>query len=378
MNINQNNYESFFLLYVDNELSATDKLSVETFIEQNPHLAAELQILQDMVLPVDENAMADKTALYRSEALEGNFQEAMLFHLDNELREPARTELLRNIEADANMQSSWEQLKKTKLDSTEEIAFPHKKSLYRREKSGSVIYGGFTRWAVAAAFIAAGFFAGIIIIKQRNNVVTEVADINGTKPVEKVVSPALPADTVPDAKDQKELVAENNLPASEPSPNKSTEVGQVASNIVNDNSVRRVTPNSLQGVERTAGKPAKELRGMVQVKQDAPLVATNEKLHLKKPDPKGISTTLAAVEKPKQPVEIMDRDMTPTESSYAYSTLMEEPQQNDNHILFMDEETVARTKAGVFLKKLKRTVTRSTNIKTGNSLKIAGFEFAVK
>jgi hypothetical protein len=44
----------------------------------------------------------------------------------------------------------------------------------------------------------------------------------------------------------------------------------------------------------------------------------------------------------------------------------------------MDEEKVSRTKAAGFLKKIKRTVERTTKIKPGNSLRIAGFEFAVK
>jgi hypothetical protein len=55
-----------------------------------------------------------------------------------------------------------------------------------------------------------------------------------------------------------------------------------------------------------------------------------------------------------------------------------EENNNDNHIFMMDEERVSRTKAAGFFKKIKRTVERTTKIKPGSSLKIAGFEFAVK
>jgi hypothetical protein len=51
---------------------------------------------------------------------------------------------------------------------------------------------------------------------------------------------------------------------------------------------------------------------------------------------------------------------------------------NNDHIFLMDEDDVNRSKAGVFFKRLKRTVARTAGVKPGNSLKIAGFEFAVK
>ena len=45
MNIDRNNYEEFFLLYVDGELDATQQLAVENFVQQNPDLAVELKMI---------------------------------------------------------------------------------------------------------------------------------------------------------------------------------------------------------------------------------------------------------------------------------------------------------------------------------------------
>ncbi|HMC98831.1 MAG TPA: hypothetical protein VKH37_01715, partial [Ferruginibacter sp.] len=53
-------------------------------------------------------------------------------------------------------------------------------------------------------------------------------------------------------------------------------------------------------------------------------------------------------------------------------------EQSNNKILYMDEENVKRTKIGGLFRRLKRVVERTTNIKTGNSVKVAGFEIAIK
>ncbi len=54
MNINRNNYEEYFLLYADKELSPEQKNMVERFIQQNSDLEEEFIMLQQSVLKPDE------------------------------------------------------------------------------------------------------------------------------------------------------------------------------------------------------------------------------------------------------------------------------------------------------------------------------------
>ncbi|MEK0422224.1 MAG: hypothetical protein RLZ95_134 [Bacteroidota bacterium] len=70
MNINTQNYESYFLLYVDNELSANEKLAVEEFIKDHPTYAHELNILLQTVLPNEYIEFEEKAMLYRHAELE--------------------------------------------------------------------------------------------------------------------------------------------------------------------------------------------------------------------------------------------------------------------------------------------------------------------
>ena len=72
MNINRNNFEEFCLLYLDNELSAGERVELESFVAVNPDLAAELELMQQLKLSPEANfnGFGDKISLFRSSALE--------------------------------------------------------------------------------------------------------------------------------------------------------------------------------------------------------------------------------------------------------------------------------------------------------------------
>lgn len=72
MKINKSNYEAFFLLYVDNELSADEKLAVENFIKENPVYKDELTSLKQSVLTADNIIFENKSSLYRLEEMEAS------------------------------------------------------------------------------------------------------------------------------------------------------------------------------------------------------------------------------------------------------------------------------------------------------------------
>jgi len=68
MELTRKTYEEYFLLYVDNELSAAERHGVERFVHDNPDLAQELDALKTAVLTMPEEIhFENKEILFRKE-----------------------------------------------------------------------------------------------------------------------------------------------------------------------------------------------------------------------------------------------------------------------------------------------------------------------
>src|ERR1700691_4096296 len=91
--INRDNYEEYFLLYTDNELSVAEKKAVDEFIEENPDLRGELNMLRQTKLKPEQNIFFDdKDILFRGAGADNhpvinhaNCMEYFLLYTDNEL-----------------------------------------------------------------------------------------------------------------------------------------------------------------------------------------------------------------------------------------------------------------------------------------------------
>jgi len=91
--INRYNYETYFLLYADNELSAIEKKNVDEFVQSNPELGEELVMLLQTISQKEDILLNNKMSLYKKEPLSSDQQEKLLLHLDNELNEVEKKEV---------------------------------------------------------------------------------------------------------------------------------------------------------------------------------------------------------------------------------------------------------------------------------------------
>lgn len=160
--ITLDNYEEYFILYMDNELSPAQVQMVESFIQQHPHLRIELDMLMDTKLPFESLAF-DKTSLLSENMPAGNKEEELLLYTDNELDEDKRKIVQLELQENKSYHQQYLVLLKTKLDPSETIPHPNKKELYRHE----VKVISFTMWMrIAAAVILIAAMSALFIMNS--------------------------------------------------------------------------------------------------------------------------------------------------------------------------------------------------------------------
>ena len=137
MLINRKNYEDFFLLYADGELCINEKKEVEEFIEANPDLKPEFNMLLAAILPAETIVFSEKVSLYKKEIPDISMQENLLLFIDGELLEKEMTDMNILLKTDDALHEEYTLLLQTKL-AFEKTVFPNKHLLYRKEKSDPV------------------------------------------------------------------------------------------------------------------------------------------------------------------------------------------------------------------------------------------------
>jgi len=171
MNINRYNYEEFFILYMDNELDAEGRREVENFVQQNPDLKDELDILmQSKLTPDTDISFADKGSLLRFDSSSinlANYEEWLTTYVDNELTEDKRKNVEEFVAMNPAIQKELNLLQQAKLE-PEAIVFPYKESLYRTTEKARVISIRWKRIAVAAVLLLA-FGTTTVVLMNNNN-----------------------------------------------------------------------------------------------------------------------------------------------------------------------------------------------------------------
>jgi hypothetical protein len=149
IDISRTNYEDYFLLYVDGELSPGECDAVEAFAAVHPDLQEELDILLSTRLNAEPVVFLDKSSLMADSMKLTAIDESLLSYIDGELTGEEKAGLEWEMEKNPDLQAQHQLLLKTKLDHSEKIVYPHKEELYRHtERTVRPMF-----WVRAAAIV---------------------------------------------------------------------------------------------------------------------------------------------------------------------------------------------------------------------------------
>lgn len=151
VNINRNNYEEYFIDYLDGKLSRSDKQQVFLFLEQNPDLKEELKMFQYEALVPDEVAFDRKQVLKRKSILpsDHHFDELCIASIEGDLTKKQQVDFNYYLEQNTEKQQEFAVYTKTKLKTNEAIVFSEKDKL---KKNASKL---FTRKVISIISAAA-------------------------------------------------------------------------------------------------------------------------------------------------------------------------------------------------------------------------------
>lgn len=152
--IHLGNYEEFFILYMDNELTEDQVKMVDEFLAAHPDLKAEFEMLASTKLPMEEFSF-DKNDLLAENMKLSSVDEELLLYIDNELTADQKKTIEVELASNKDYQLQHQVLLQTKLDPSEKIIYPNKKELYHRTER-VVSFKVWMRVAAAVVIIAVG------------------------------------------------------------------------------------------------------------------------------------------------------------------------------------------------------------------------------
>lgn len=209
--ITRENYEEYFLLYVDNELSAAARSTVEQFAAANADLREELDsLLQCRVDPNQHEVFHDKEVL---------LQQDLLSYIDGELDDQGRRAVEEFVAIYPSKAVELQQLSMTVSEPDLSIVHPDKESLYRHERR-KVVLLPWMQAGIAAAVL--GLVALLLFVGRHRDIKPNLASTGGpansappVKNIPPAVTPAKPAplySTGNDDQGRETVVVKNDQP----------------------------------------------------------------------------------------------------------------------------------------------------------------------
>ncbi len=361
MNIDINNYEEYFLLYADNELSASEKNIVEDFVSQHSELEEELLMFKQSVVKPDNNCvLEDKKSLFKEQHKfinHDNYHEIFILYNDNELndweRQQTETFLLQNT----RLRSELMLLQNTKLVPDGTIDFPWKQLLYKQEEKGKVIPVKWWRNVAAAIIATTGLWFGVTYLKNDKEKLPVAVKNNSIKKIKRI-APLIVNEKLNEP--EKNIVAENNR-------SKNVSVKKtVVKNIAGKLSKIKHTPD-VELVKKQqpiiVREPAIKNKNIETPENENQGIAVKK---VQEPNDIKLTEKIDPVNEPNYDLKnidiaVNDKNELPDDYALTASYTPDDDENSNNYVFYnITKEEFNKTKLGGFLRKVKRTVERKS------------------
>ncbi|WP_298739492.1 hypothetical protein [uncultured Chitinophaga sp.] len=180
--ITTENYETFFLSFIDGELNAAELQALNAFLQKHPHLQQELDTWQATRLPADEAGMRfeNKEMLYRhtDTLTPENYETYLLSYIDGELSETEEQTLHAFLQEHPGLQATLQLFERTRLQADPQLKMPGKAALYRNR--GRRLHPAW--WWGAAAAVIAGCLVWLLPLQQQDVQTAPLASVNEKTP----------------------------------------------------------------------------------------------------------------------------------------------------------------------------------------------------
>ncbi len=149
MSINKDNYELFVMDYLEGNLEEMKKQEMAIFLLLHPHIAIEIDDLADIKLDKETDFTLDNkfTAALKKNTIipikninEDNYEHFFIAYLENDLNSEDDKTLQKFLKRNSTLIDEFQQLQTVKIIPDDQIIFPHKKSLQKKERKSVILW----------------------------------------------------------------------------------------------------------------------------------------------------------------------------------------------------------------------------------------------
>lgn len=392
MNINRHNYEEYFILYMDNELTGDERRMVEAFVEHHPDLKDELDNLIQYKLDPDTSIVFEgKEDLLKENGhsliTQNNQDEWFTLYIDNELGEEQKEYVDQYIAANPAAQNELTLLQQTKLQ-PETIVFAGKDLLYRKEEKVRRIPVWAWRAAAAILILAIAIPTALLLNKkpsgaEQGKETAKTGSNNAqTIPAENNSQPS-------PVNNEKAVAIEQTNPEVVPFVAEKNQQGIIPAEKVKDNNVATVTPkkqtvpvNSPDDKPVSAGNPVNKTEQVIAQENPAikpsnnlPLPNNNPNINNKKTDDAIAYNPPPENKSPNKVSEPVVTNSNTPPSDYTQAAYNPDSKKE------LEQPDGKKNKNRGFFRKIARTFEKRTNIDPtddDNRLLVAGLAIKLK